>query len=81
MSSPRAVAPQAPSSLVFLDPPYGHSLAEKALASAHLAAGSRPAGSLSSRKRQKSAFVGPEGFSELERRRYDDSEFVFLRMS
>jgi 16S rRNA (guanine966-N2)-methyltransferase len=27
----------------------------------------------------KSAFAVPEGFFELERRRYDDTEFVILR--
>ena len=27
------------------------------------------------------AFKAPEGFEELERRKYDDTEFVFLRAS
>jgi len=28
----------------------------------------------------KSAFAAPDGFTELERRRYDDTEFVVLRL-
>ena len=27
------------------------------------------------------AFAAPEGFTEIERRRYDDSELVFLRLA
>jgi 16S rRNA (guanine966-N2)-methyltransferase len=27
----------------------------------------------------KSQFAAPDGFNELERRRYDDTEFVFLQ--
>src|SRR5881628_3523615 len=56
-------------SLVFLDPPYGRGLAEKASASL------RDGGWLSKDallvvEEMKAAFVVPEGFSELERRAY-----------
>jgi 16S rRNA (guanine966-N2)-methyltransferase len=74
-------APVEPFSLAFLDPPYGGGLAEKALASA------RAGGWLTSdalvvvEEATKSGFVAPEGFTELERRGYDDTEFVFLRFN
>jgi 16S rRNA (guanine966-N2)-methyltransferase len=73
--------PIEPFSLVFLDPPYGRNLAEKALASA------RQGGWLSSdalivvEEATKARFASPEGFNELERRAYDDTEFIFLRFS
>jgi 16S rRNA (guanine966-N2)-methyltransferase len=28
----------------------------------------------------EAAFKAPDGFNELERRKYDDTEFVFLRV-
>jgi 16S rRNA (guanine966-N2)-methyltransferase len=66
-------------SLVFLDPPYGKGLAEKALASA-LAGGWLVPGALIVVEEAADAdFKAPEGFEEIERRRYDDTEFVFLR--
>ena len=70
--------PIEPFALVFLDPPYGRGLAEKALASL------RDGGWLSKDallvvEESKAAFVAPEGFDELERRAYDDTEFTFLR--
>ena len=71
--------PIEPFSLVFLDPPYGQSLAEKALASAR-DGGWLVADALAVIEEAADAsFSAPGGFSELERRRYDDSEFVFLR--
>ncbi|HEX5506898.1 MAG TPA: 16S rRNA (guanine(966)-N(2))-methyltransferase RsmD [Pseudolabrys sp.] len=71
--------PVEPFSLAFLDPPYGHGLAEKALAAA------REGGWLASEalivveEAADAGFKAPEGFDELERRRYDDTEVVFLR--
>jgi 16S rRNA (guanine966-N2)-methyltransferase len=70
--------PMEPFSLVFADPPYGRGLAEKALASAR-EGGWLAAGALAIVEEAKSAaFIAPQGFEELERRAYDDSEFVFL---
>src|SRR4051794_13159623 len=66
-------------SLVFLDPPYGKRLGEKALASA------REGGWLSDdalivvEEAADAGFKTLAGFDEIERRRYDDTEFVFLR--
>jgi 16S rRNA (guanine966-N2)-methyltransferase len=74
-----AVRPLAPFSLAFLDPPYGQGLAAAALAAAR-GGGWFTAGALIVvEEAAKAAFATPEGFSEVERRRYDDTEFVFLR--
>ena len=71
--------PVEPFSLVFLDPPYGKGLAEKALESA------RGGGWLTSEalivieESVDAGFKPPEGFTELERRAYDDTQFVVLQ--
>jgi 16S rRNA (guanine966-N2)-methyltransferase len=71
--------PMQPFSLAFLDPPYGKGLAEKSLASLR-DGGWLTAGALVVVEEAKAAgFVAPDGFEELERRAYDDTEFVFLR--
>src|SRR4029079_1876778 len=67
-----------PFSLLFLDPPYGKGLAEKALASAR-EGGWLTNGALIVVEELAGAFKPPEGFEEVERRAYDDTEFVFLR--
>jgi 16S rRNA (guanine966-N2)-methyltransferase len=71
----------APFSLAFLDPPYGQDLAEKALASARAGGWLTPDALIVVEEAVKSAFAPPEGFTELERRRYDDTEFVILRLT
>lgn len=68
-------------SLVFLDPPYGKGLAEKALSSA------REGGWLEERavvvveEKAGSGFAAPEGFEAVTQRTYGDSEVFFLRCS
>lgn len=71
--------PVEPFSLAFLDPPYGRGFAVKALAS--LRDGKwLTAGALVVAEESKTAALAvPEGFEGLERRVYDDTEFVFLR--
>ncbi len=71
--------PIEPFSLVFLDPPYGKGLAEKALASLREGGWLAPSALLVVEEAKAAAFKAPEGFDELERRAYDDTEFVFLR--
>ena len=71
--------PVEPFSLAFLDPPYGKKLAEAALASARDGAWLVPDALVVVEEAAKSAFAAPDGFAELERRRYDDTEFVILR--
>jgi 16S rRNA (guanine966-N2)-methyltransferase len=70
--------PVEPFSLVFLDPPYGRGLAEKALASLR-DGGWLTKDALLVVEEAKAAFVASDGFAELERRAYDDTEFTFLR--
>jgi 16S rRNA (guanine966-N2)-methyltransferase len=71
--------PVEPFSLAFLDPPYGRKLAEEALISARTGAWFTPDALVVVEEAVKSAFAVPDGFTELERRRYDDTEFVVLR--
>jgi 16S rRNA (guanine966-N2)-methyltransferase len=71
--------PVEPFSLAFLDPPYGQGLAAPALIAA------RDGGWLTSgalvvvEEAATPAFTAPTGYSELERRGYDDTELVFCR--
>jgi 16S rRNA (guanine966-N2)-methyltransferase len=71
--------PVEPFDLVFLDPPYGKGLAEKALVAAHEGGWLKPQAFVVVEEAANAGFVAPEGFTELERRKYDDTEFVFLR--
>jgi 16S rRNA (guanine966-N2)-methyltransferase len=71
--------PMEPFSLVFLDPPYAKGLADKALISLRDGGWLTPGALLVVEEAKAAAFKGPEGFAELERRAYDDTEFVFLR--
>jgi 16S rRNA (guanine966-N2)-methyltransferase len=73
--------PMEPFSLVFLDPPYGKGLAEEALASLRDGGWLAPSALLVVEEAKAAAFAAPEPFEELERRVYDDTEFVFLRAS
>ena len=73
------VHPLEPFSLVFADPPYGQGLAQKALTSARDGGWLTPDALAVVEEAAGAGFTAPEGFTELERRRYDDTEFVFLR--
>ncbi len=72
--------PMEPYSLVFLDPPYGKGLAERALSSA------REGGWLTSEalivveEAADAVFMAPNGFEEIERREYGDTQVVFLKL-
>src|SRR4051812_44052422 len=72
--------PIEPFSLIFLDPPYSKGLAEKALVSTH-AGGWLTPDALIVVEETAQAFNAPDGFTAIERRKYDDTEFVFLRLS
>jgi 16S rRNA (guanine966-N2)-methyltransferase len=71
--------PVEPFGLVFLDPPYGHGLAEKALASARDGGWLTPDALVVVEEAADAGFKSPDGFEEIERRRYDDTELVVLR--
>ena len=73
--------PLEPFSLVFLDPPYGKGLAEKALASLRGGGWLTPGALLVVEEAKAAGFAAPDGFEELERRAYDDTEFVLLKAS
>ena len=73
--------PLDPFSLIFLDPPYGKGLAEKSLISARDGGWLMPEALLVVEEAADAGFKTPEGFIELERRRYDDTEFTFIRLT
>jgi len=73
-----AAHPVEPFSLVFLDPPYGKGLAEQALTSAR-EGGWLTANALIVAEEMAGTFKTPDGFEEVERRTYDDTEFAILR--
>ena len=75
-----AAHPLDPFSLIFLDPPYGKGLAEKSLISARDGGWLMPEALLVVEEAADAGFKTPEGFIELERRRYDDTEFTFIRL-
>lgn len=72
--------PVEPFSLVFADPPYGQGLAEKALASARDGGWLKPDALIVVEESKAASFRPPDDFEELERRPYDDTEFVFMRL-
>ncbi len=74
------VSPLEPFSLAFLDPPYGKGLAEKALVAARDGGWLTPGALVVVEEALAAAFKPPDGFEELQRRDYDDTEFVFLRL-
>jgi 16S rRNA (guanine966-N2)-methyltransferase len=71
--------PLEPFSLVFMDPPYGKGLAEQALVSLHEGGWLTPQALLVVEEATSATFAAPERFEEIERRAYDDTEFVILR--
>jgi 16S rRNA (guanine966-N2)-methyltransferase len=72
--------PVEPFSLAFLDPPYRHGLAEKSLASLRDGNWLAPGALIVVEEATDAGFATPVGFSEIERRRYDDTELMFLRV-
>lgn len=73
------VHPNEPFSLVFLDPPYGKGLAEKALVSARDGGWLTQDALIVVEEAKDAAFKASQAFEEIDRRDYDDTEFVFLR--
>jgi 16S rRNA (guanine966-N2)-methyltransferase len=73
------VHPVEPFSLVFADPPYGLGLAEKALAAAREGGWLAPDALVVVEEVVDAKFAAPDGFEEMERRDYDDTELIFLR--
>jgi 16S rRNA (guanine966-N2)-methyltransferase len=72
--------PLEPFSLAFLDPPYGQGLAQAALSSALAGGWLPPSALVVVEETTKAHFTAPPELTELERRAYDDTEFVILRL-
>jgi len=70
--------PLEPFTLAFLDPPYGKGFAERALLSAQAGRWFTTDALIVVEEATK-AFLTPDGFAEVERRCYGDTELVFLR--
>jgi 16S rRNA (guanine966-N2)-methyltransferase len=71
--------PVEPFSLAFLDPPYGKGLAGQALTSARAGGWLADDALIVVEETAEAAFKPPESFEEIERRKYDDTEFVILK--
>jgi 16S rRNA (guanine966-N2)-methyltransferase len=73
--------PKAPAaaSLAFLDPPYGESLAETALAELAAMGWLAPGALITVELARREAFAAPAGFTELERRDYGKTRIAILR--
>jgi 16S rRNA (guanine966-N2)-methyltransferase len=71
--------PLEPFSLAFLDPPYGKGFGEKALVALRDGGWLVPGALVIVEEAVSAKFAAGEGFEELERRAYDDTEFVILR--
>ena len=65
--------------LVFADPPYGQEQGEKALKAAYENGWIKQGGVAVVEEGSDSPFKTPEGYTELDRRIYGDTEIVFLR--
>ena len=72
-------APNPPVSLLFCDPPYGRDLAGPALLGCRAGGWLAPDAIVVVEEAAAATFVLPEGFLELERRVYGETEFVFGR--
>ena len=71
--------PVEPFSLLFLDPPYGKGLAEKALTSAREGGWLTAEALIVVEESADAGFKPAEGYEEIERRTYDDTEFTILK--
>jgi 16S rRNA (guanine966-N2)-methyltransferase len=75
------VQPMQPFTLAFLDPPYGKSLAEQALSSARDGSWLAPGALVVVEEAVDAKFAAPDGFEEIERRDYGETELIFLKCS
>jgi 16S rRNA (guanine966-N2)-methyltransferase len=71
--------PLEPFGLAFLDPPYRQGLAEQALTAAQGGGWLLPGALAVIEEAADAGFTAPEGFQELERRDYGDTELIFLQ--
>lgn len=69
-----------PFDIAFLDPPYGHGLAEKALTSLIVGKWLKPGAIVAAEERKGSAVTLPPPLVELDRRIYGDTEIAIARL-
>ncbi len=69
-----------PFDLVFADPPYGRGLGETALASARAGGWLKPGALVVLEERASADVAPPEGFEEIDRRAWGETQAVFLRV-
>jgi 16S rRNA (guanine966-N2)-methyltransferase len=74
-----AVHPNEPFALVLVDPPYRKGLAERTLLSLRDGGWVAPHALVIVEEAADAGLAAPQGYAEIERRRYDDTEFTFLR--
>ncbi|MFC7051948.1 16S rRNA (guanine(966)-N(2))-methyltransferase RsmD [Hansschlegelia quercus] len=74
------VITQGPFNLIFVDPPYGKGLGERALASAREGGWLAPGALAVWEESAEAEIASPEGFEELERRAYGDTAVAILRL-
>jgi len=73
--------PMEPFSLAFLDPPYAKGLGERALIAARDGGWLTPDSLIVVEEAAGAAFAPPDGFAEIERRDYGDTQLVFLKLT
>lgn len=71
--------PHAPFSLVFCDPPYRKGLGEQALAAARAGGWLLPDALIVFEEAADAAVTLPEGFEEVDRRAYGDTQIIIAR--
>ncbi len=76
-----AISGMAPFGLVFCDPPYRKGLGEKAIASARDGGWLEPGALIVLEEAADAELALPEGFVELERRAYGETQVLILRAS
>jgi 16S rRNA (guanine966-N2)-methyltransferase len=67
------------SSKIYRDPPYGKGLAEQALTAARDGGWLKPDALVVVEEAADAGFIAPDGFAEIERRDYGDTQLIFLR--
>ncbi len=70
-----------PYGLAFLDPPYGQGLAERALVALRDGKWLTPDAVVVVEERASAALTLPEGYQELDRRTYGDTQVLFARVA
>ena len=66
--------------VVFADPPYGKQMSEAALVALHDGDWVRAGGLVIVEEDKRASFVAPQGYAEIDRRAYGDTELVFLEV-